>query len=47
MRITENRIGEENCNTYGTKMKIIEYNNATDMVIEFQDKYKYRKKMCI
>lgn len=36
----KNRIDEENYNNYGTLMKIFEYNNANDMVVEFQDKYR-------
>lgn len=34
------RIGEEKYNKQGDLMKIIVYNNASDIVIEFQDKYK-------
>ena len=37
------RIGEENYNTFGTLMRIVEYNNANDIIIEFQDEYKVRK----
>lgn len=40
----KDRLGEEKYNNQGCLMKIIEYNNAHDMIIEFQDKYKYRKK---
>lgn len=32
-----NRIGEENKNSQNKKMKIIEYNNANDIVVEFED----------
>lgn len=39
-----NRIGEENYNNYGTLMKIVEYKGALDMIVEFQDEYKYRKR---
>lgn len=39
-----NRVGETNRNFYGTLMKIIEYNGARDIVIEFQDEYKVRRK---
>lgn len=39
----QERLGEINYNTYGTKMKIIEYTNASDIWIEFQDEYKYKK----
>ena len=34
------RTGEENYNTFRTLMKIIEYKDATNMVVEFQDEYK-------
>ena len=34
------RIGETNKNKDGCLMKIIEYNKADDIVVEFQDKYK-------
>lgn len=34
------RIGEEKTNNQGCRMKIIEYNNYNDIVVEFQDKYK-------
>lgn len=37
-----NRIGEENYNTFGTKMKIVEYKNAHDIIVEFQDEHKVR-----
>lgn len=39
-----NRVGEENYNAFDTKMIIVKYNSATDMVVEFQDDYKYKKK---
>lgn len=39
-----NRVGEENYNAYGTLMKIVEYKNSKNIIIEFQDEYKYRKK---
>ena len=38
------RLGLENYNNQGYLMKIIEYNHAKDMVIEFQDEYKTRIK---
>ena len=38
----ENRIGETNVNRQGCLMKIIEYNSSNDILIEFQDKYKYK-----
>lgn len=36
----KHRIGEENLNTQGCLMKIIEYNNSDDIIVEFQDEYK-------
>lgn len=33
---------EERYNNQGYLMKIVEYNNASDIVIEFQDEYKFR-----
>lgn len=41
----KNRIGEENYNTNGTLMKIIEYNGWKDVVVEFQDDYKYQTRV--
>ena len=38
----QERLGEENHNKFGTLMKIIEYVNANDITIEFQDEYKTR-----
>ena len=35
-----NRVGEINYNNFGSKMEIIVYRNANDIIIEFQDKYK-------
>ena len=34
------RIGEERLNAQGCLMKIIEYTNTNDIIVEFQDKYK-------
>ena len=34
------RLGEERYNNKGCKMKIIEYNNACNIIVEFQDEYK-------
>ena len=34
------RIGEININHQGCEMKIIEYNNSNNIVVEFQDKYR-------
>lgn len=38
------RIGEENKNRNGCLMKIIEYNKADDIIVEFQDEYKSKVK---
>ena len=37
------RAGEEIYNKWGSLMRIIEYKNANDILIEFQDEYKIRK----
>jgi len=43
--ITENnRLGAESINNQGCLMKIIEYNNSMDIIVEFQDKYKAKIK---
>ena len=42
-RKTIDRTGEENYNKWGSLMRIIEYKNANDILIEFQDEYKIRK----
>lgn len=34
-----NRIGEVNYNKFGSKMKIIEYNNSSDIIVEFENGY--------
>jgi hypothetical protein len=39
-RQNEERLGEETCNNFGTRMKIVKYNGARDIVVEFQDEYK-------
>ena len=36
------RIGETNISNEGCVMKIIEYNNTNDIIVEFQEVYKYR-----
>lgn len=36
------RTGEENYNNFGTLMKIVEYKEARDIIVEFQDEYKAR-----
>ncbi len=37
-----NRIGETNVSNQGCVMRIIEYNDTKDIIVEFQDKHKYR-----
>ena len=37
-----NRIGETFTNKHGSTYRIIEYNNTTDIVVEFIDEYKHR-----
>ena len=36
------RLGEENYNNFGTLMKIVEYKNAKDIIVEFQDEHKIK-----
>ena len=36
------RTGEINVNKYNTIMTIVEYNSSRDVIVEFQDEYKYR-----
>jgi hypothetical protein len=38
----KNKIGELNKNQHGTEMKIIDYINCDDIIVEFQDEYKYK-----
>ena len=38
----KDRIGEVNMSNEGYEMKIVKYNKATDIIIEFQDEYKAR-----
>lgn len=40
MGICADRIGEERYNNQGCLMRIVEYNNANDIIVEFQDNYK-------
>lgn len=40
----KNHIGEENFNTNGTLMKVINQYNYAEIEVEFQDKYKYSTK---
>ena len=41
-RFKKERLGEERINKQGCLMKIVEYNKASDIVVEFQDEYKYK-----
>lgn len=43
LKYIENRLGQTNYNFQGCLMKIVEYNNFKDVIIEFQDEYKFRK----
>lgn len=36
------RLGEENYNNFGTLMKIVEYKNCDNIIVEFQDGYKVK-----
>ena len=38
--MTRNRLGEKRYNNQGYLMKIVEYHNCLDIVVEFQDEYK-------
>lgn len=42
--MTTNHFGEERCNNFGTLMKVVEYTNSENMIVEFQDDYKFRKR---
>lgn len=44
MAVFNDRTGETNYNNQGCLMKIVEYNNSSNIVVEFQDEYKYRVK---
>ena len=39
----QGRVGEERYNSKGDLMKIVEYKDSYNVLIEFQDEYKYRK----
>jgi len=39
-----NRIGETGVNFYGTPMQIVKYDGATNIIVEFDDNYKYTTK---
>ena len=36
------RVGETNISNEGCVMKIIEYDNCEDIIVDFQDEHKYR-----
>lgn len=38
----ENRVNETNYNKEGCLMKIVEYNGCKDIIVEFQDEYRFR-----
>ena len=40
--VKNERIGEENYNTYGTLMRIVEYYNKENIIVEFQDEYRIK-----
>lgn len=42
--VLKNRVGETSRSRHGTLMKIVEYYHATNVIIEWQDEYKVRKK---
>ena len=42
--LREQRIGEENTNYQGCIMRVIDYINAANITIEFQDKYRAKVK---
>lgn len=44
IQILNDRLGEINTNKHGTYMKIIEYNSAVDITVEFQDEYRHKTK---
>lgn len=44
IRKPENRVGMEVISSENDIMKVIKYNNSSDVEIEFQDKWKYKKK---
>lgn len=41
MQGKDNRLGIEKINKQGCLMKIVEYNGSKDIIVEFQDSYKY------
>ena len=42
--MNKNRIGETYINKWGSKFTIVEYNNCNDIIIEFDEPNKPRKK---
>ena len=38
------RLGETRYNNQGSLMKIVEYNNSHDVIIEYQDKYRFKRR---
>ena len=40
--VTTNHLGEEKPNKNGTLMKIVEYTNTENIIVEFQDEHKFR-----
>lgn len=45
-RETKNKLGEEKLNHQGCLMKIIVYNNSSDIIVQFQDEYKAEVNTC-
>lgn len=43
--LRQKRLGELKLNNQGCEMKIVEYINSNNLVVEFQDDYKYRKRV--
>ena len=41
-KLRQERVGETRANRRGTTMKLVEYNNSANVIVEFQDKYNYR-----
>lgn len=42
--LKQQRLGATNYNSQGCLMKVVEYNRSGDIIVEFQDEYKYKKK---
>ena len=42
--LKQQRLGATNYNNQGCLMKVVEYNNSSDVVVEFQDEYKWKTK---